>query len=47
MFYKLKWHTMYRKFDEIGYLIYQRSPFDIDRVGNGSASPEGLCKFCG
>ena len=34
MFYKLKWHTMFRSYGDIGYLIYQRSPYDIDRVVN-------------
>ena len=32
MFYKLKYHTIFRKFDNIGYLIYQQIPLDIDRV---------------
>ena len=32
MFYKLRFHTIFRKWDNIGYLIYQRVPLDIDRV---------------
>ena len=32
MFYKLKFCTIFRKWDNIGYLIYQRVPTDIDRV---------------
>ncbi len=32
MFYKLKFHTIFRQLDNIGYLIYQRLPFDVDRV---------------
>ena len=34
MFYRLKRHTIFRNYGDIGYLIYQRSPYDIDRVVN-------------
>lgn len=38
MYYKLKFHTIFRDFGEIGYLIYQRLPYDIDRVVNNIGS---------
>jgi len=34
MYYKLKYYTIFRNYGEIGYLIYQKCPFDIDRVVN-------------
>lgn len=34
MYYKLKYYTIFRNYGEIGYLIYQKSPFDVDRVVN-------------
>ncbi len=34
MYYKFKYYTIFRNYGEIGYLIYQKSPFDVDRVVN-------------
>lgn len=34
MFYKFRFHSIFRDFHDIGYLIYQKMPFDTDRVVN-------------